>query len=498
MTTPWWGAELLGGRPDDEPWARAGREVSRAELRGRIQESIGIFAAHGIREGSSVALRLPPSLTGIWSLLALWSLGAQVQLLDHRLKPAEVQRVLDLCEPRYYVHFMDGTATQFQDECEVYVEWRRTGSAARTDHCLVQFSSGSTGRPKVIGRTAASLRAELASFSRIPGMPQRGERLLLLNSTIHSLGLIGGVLHAMSTGATLVFTPRLQPQALVSTLAEQEIDAVFGVPFHYDLLSRVPRAPALPRLRLAVSGGERLSRDVHRRFEERYGIRVGQAYGMTETGIVATDLTGAFAPPVVGRVAPGVHTRVVGGELWVRLDRSPYLQDEGTERYTDGWLNSKDLAHFCERDGTLRITGRSDSLVAIGGLKVDLMEIEHELALHPAVREAVVLHGEEGIEAHIGAPDGVTVSELQSFARERLSNFKIPRRFQVVPALPRTANGKLLRSAGLLRAAYAAGQGGAAARRLPVREAPPHPVREAPGVSGAPGVSEAPGTEAAA
>ncbi|MEV8535744.1 class I adenylate-forming enzyme family protein [Streptomyces sp. NPDC051211] len=456
VTAPWWGADLLGCHPDDAVWARTtGRDVTWAELRDRVKESIGIFSAHGVGPGSSVALRLPPSLTGIWSLLALWSLGAQVQLLDHRLKPAEVQRVLDLCNPRYYVHFTDAVSTQFQDECEVYVEWRRGGSRSRTDHCLVQFSSGSTGLPKVIGRTAASLRAELESFSAIDGMPRTGERILLLNSTIHSLGLIGGVLHAMRAGATLVFTAALQPQALVRTLAEERIDVVFGVPFHYDLLSRVQDPPALPRLRLAVSGGERLDEDLHRRFEERYGIRIGQAYGMTETGIVATDLRGEFAPPVVGTVAPGVHTRVSGGELWVRLDRSPYLQDVGAERYVDGWLNSKDLTRFCEADGTLRITGRSDSLVAVGGLKVDLMEIEQELARHPAVSEAVVVHG-DGIEAHLAAPDGLSVSEILAFARERLSNFKIPRRFHITTALPRTTNGKLLRTAELLHAAYAA------------------------------------------
>lgn len=465
VTIPWWGAELLGSRPEHDVWARTSRDVTWAELRRQVTRSIDIFAAHGIGPGSSVALRLPPSLTGIWSLLALWSLGAQVQLLDHRLKPAEVQRVLDLCRPKYYAYTTDETAAQFQDECEVYVEWRRDGTPARTDHCLVQFSSGSTGRPKVIGRSAASLRGELDAFARIAGMPRRGERVLLLSSTVHSLGLIGGVLHAMSVGATLVFTTHLQPQALAATLAEQDIDAVFGVPFHYDLLSRVPDPPAAPRLRLAVSGGERLREDVHRSFEERYGVRIGQAYGMTETGIVATDLTGEFTPPVVGRVAPGVHTRVRAGELWVRLDQSPYLQEEGAERYVDGWLNSKDLAHYCEADGTLRITGRSDSLVAVGGLKVDLMEIEHELALHPCVREVVVVHTESGIEAHVGAPEGLTVSELMAFARERLSNFKIPRRIHVIPALPRTANGKLLRSAELLRAAQAGTRRTAAAGR---------------------------------
>lgn len=459
----WWGAELLVGQPDDGVWAHGSSAVTWRRLREQVALSAEVFAVHGIRAGSSVALRLPPSLTSIVSLLALWSLGAQVQLLDHRLKPAEVERMLALCEPSCYVHFTDkgGAVPAFQDECEVFVEWRRTGRDAVTDHCLVQFSSGSTGRPKVIARSPQSLQAEIERFSRIEGMPRAGEKVLLLNSAIHSLGLVGGVLHALNVGATLVFTPRLQPDALAGTLAQHGIHAVFGVPFHYDLLSRVREVPPLAHLRLAVSGGEILTPEVYRRFQDRYGLAVGQAYGMTETGIIATDLPGRFGPPAVGLPAPGVRTKLAGGELHVALERSPYLQAEGAERFSGGWLRTHDLCERDEASGCLRVSGRSDSLIAVGGLKVDLMEIESVLAEHPGVREVVVVHG-DGIEAHLALTEGTTVSELTAFARTRLSNYKIPKRFHAVDAVPRTANGKLLRNVQLLHAAYA--QPAAAAR----------------------------------
>ncbi|GLZ32251.1 long-chain-fatty-acid--CoA ligase [Lentzea sp. NBRC 105346] len=445
----WWGEHLLAGDDHDAVLVHGEHVITRRAVREQVTAEALIFASHGIGPGSTVALRLPPSFTSVWALLALWSLGAQVLLLDHRLKPDEVERMLKLCRPAYYVRSLDPptAVTSFRNEYEVFVEWRRDGRDAESEHRLVQLSSGSTGRPKVIGRTAESLLAEIDRFSLIDGMPRRGERVLLLNSTIHSFGLVGGLLHGLNSGATTVFTPKLQPEALLRTLVDQEINAVFGVPFHFDLLSRARHVPALPSLRLAVSGGERLTAEVHQRFLDRYGVRIGQAYGMTEVGIIATDLAGEFPLPAVGRPAPGVPVSVVDGELRIGLPATPYLQQDEKVRFADGWLRSFDL---CTLDGdVLSVTGRADSLVAIGGLKVDLTEIEAVLAEHPAVAEVVVVHG-EGIEAHVGSPDGVCVSDLAAFCRTRLSNYKIPKRFTVLPALPRTANGKLLRNAELL------------------------------------------------
>jgi acyl-coenzyme A synthetase/AMP-(fatty) acid ligase len=446
----WWGEHLLAGDDRGVALVHGKHVITRQAVRDQVVAEATIFASHGIGPGSTVALRLPPSFTSVWALLALWSLGAQVLLLDHRLKPAEVERMLRLYRPAYYVRSLDPPAavTAFRNEYEVFVEWRRDGQNAASEHRLVQLSSGSTGRPKVIGRTAESLLAEIDRFSLIDGMPRRGERVLLLNSVIHSFGLLGGLLHGLNSGATTVFTSHLQPDALLRTFVDHEINVVFGVPFHFDLLTRVSRAPTLPALRLAVSGGERLTPEVHQRFHERYGVRIGQAYGMTEVGIIATDLAGEFPLPAVGRPAPGVRVAIVDGELHIGLPETPYLQQDNKVRFADGWLRSFDLCE--EKSGVLSITGRADSLVVIGGLKIDLTEIEAVLAEHPRVAEVVVMH-DRGIEAHVGSPDGVSVSDLAAFCRTRLSNYKIPKRFTILPALPRTANGKLLRNVELLR-----------------------------------------------
>ncbi|WP_035804584.1 class I adenylate-forming enzyme family protein [Kitasatospora mediocidica] len=440
---------------DDGVWAtHAGTTVTRATMRAEVARARETLAAHGITRGSTVAVQILPSFTLLWSVFALWCGGAQVMLFDPRLTPAETTRLLELCDPQF--HLTSGAAAQvftpFREECEVVVVRRKAGLPAQGDHRLIQFSSGSTGLPKVIGRTGSSLLAEVERFGNLADMPGRGEQVLLLSSLAHSFGLIGGVLHALAVGATLHFSARLRPHDLLRVMAERQVDAVFGVPVHYDLLSRVAAPPPLPRLRLAVCGGEMLAPEIFERFEERYRLRIGQAYGMTEVGIIATDLTGRDAPPAVGLPAPGILTAVVDGTLRVRLADDPYLHADLDGRYVDRWLNTRDRCVVRPGSGVLEITGRADSMVAIGGLKVDLTEVETALAEHPAVTEVVVVYG-EAIEAHLVVERQVPRAELLNWCRERLSPYKIPKVFHFRAALPRTANGKLVRNRELLHTA---------------------------------------------
>jgi acyl-coenzyme A synthetase/AMP-(fatty) acid ligase len=451
---------LFDARDDDLPYLTHRQEtIRRAELRERVAKQAAVFAGYGIGPGSTVGLRTPPSFTQVEVLLALWRLGAQVLLFDFRLKPAEVDALCAVCRPQFMVGAGSNVraAFGFRPEYEVTTECRRTGRPAGTGHRLVQFSSGSTGRPKVIGRTARSLAAEVEAFAAVPGMPGDGDRLLLLSSTAHSFGLIGGLLHSLAAGVRVVFAPRVSARDILRTAVDHRVTALFGVPMHFELLAAAPDPPALPDLRVAVSGGELMPPEVAARFAERYGVPVGEAYGTTETGVVAIDVSGALRPSV-GRAAPGVVVRQHRGELDVALAESPYLFDSGGTQYADGWLHTRDRATV-DDTGAVSVHGRADSLVVIGGLKVDLTEVEHVLREHPAVEQAVLVH-EDVTEAYVAVAAGVerpSAEELLRWCRERLADHKAPRVIRLLETLPRTSNGKLLRQAAALRAAASGG-----------------------------------------
>jgi acyl-coenzyme A synthetase/AMP-(fatty) acid ligase len=451
--------QLLEAHPGELPYLVHGEDVvSREQFRTAVDWEAEVLAGHGIGEGHKVMLQLPPSYTQVEVLLALWKLGAQVMLVDHRLKPAEVDTLRALCHPQYLLDTgsVGRSAIGFEPRYAVVTTRCPDGRGAVTDHRLVQFSSGSTGLPKVIGRTTASLAAEIERFDRIAGMPTLGERLLLLSSTAHSFGLIAGLLHSLASGTVVVFARRLTAAGILADAASNRVQVVFGTPFHYELLSTAREVPALPELRAAVSGGEIMPPETAARFAERFSVAVGESYGTTESGVIAMDVSGASRPSV-GRAAPGMEVRIQDDALEVRLpDGSPYLYEASGLRYVDGWLRTFDRAALDE-SGAVHLLGRSDSLVVVGGLKLDLTEVETVLCGHPDVTGAVVVHA--GVtEAYVSTKDdtGPSAGELLRWCRERLADYKVPRTVQVLPALPRTSNGKLVRRRDVLLAQSAA------------------------------------------
>jgi 3-hydroxy-4-methylanthranilate adenylyltransferase len=460
LPVDWVGEMLLAGDAD-EACLRFSGPVDRGGLRTLVDEQQATLTDAGLVSGGTVALRLPPSLTYLALLLAAWRVGAEVSLLDHRLTEHEVQRALDRVAAQFVVQPTEVTGHRMQGYADVVaaVSARPDGRPAQTDHALVQFSSGSTGASKVVARTAEDLAAELDRYARLDGYPGRGERVVLLASIVHVLGLVGGLLHALHAGVELVFPERLTADGILAAVAGgAEPTTVLGVPFHAELLLAVPEPPRLPSLRRMIVAGELVRPGVPERFAARYGVPLGTMYGMTELGVIATDLDGTNWPSVVP--AAGMQVRAEDGELLVAMPASPYLGLSDPTRFADGWLHTRDAATVDPSTGLVTILGRLDSQVSIGGLKVDLTEVEQTLAVLPEVAEVVVVYDGE-IEAYLSLADGSTVDDVRAGMERELAPFKRPRRLHLLPQLPRTATGKIVRNGAALRdAAEAATRSG--------------------------------------
>ena len=132
-------ADLLSEHPDDLPYLIADHVVTHGELRDAVDQEAALFASSGVRAGSTVALQVPPSFTQIEVLLALWRLGAQVMLIDHRLKQSEVDALRALCHPQFLVSGDTAglTPLRFEPRYEVVTSRFPDGRAAATDHRLV-------------------------------------------------------------------------------------------------------------------------------------------------------------------------------------------------------------------------------------------------------------------------------------------------------------------------------------------------------------------------
>jgi acyl-coenzyme A synthetase/AMP-(fatty) acid ligase len=450
---PEWVDEVLLAGAADDVCLHLGEPVSRAQLRRLVAERRRVLAEAGLGRGGSVALCLAPSLAFITNLLASWQLGAQVSLLDHRLTPFEVDLALRRLLPQVVVTAAgrQGSAGPLRGFAEI-TERVRTypGRPAATGHAVIQLSSGSTGPSKIIGRDAASLVGEVRRYAMIDGVPGSGERIVSLASMVHVLGLVGGLLYSLQAGVNLTIPARMTADGILAAVAASPQPAtLLGVPFHIELLASVQHPPELPQLTGMTTGGELVRADVHAAFTDRYGIRLGNMYGMTEVGVIATDLFGMHRPAM--RPAPGCNVREEAGELHIALPASPYLgyhQDPG--RWSAGWLHTRDAGSVDPGTGLVRVLGRRDSQVSVGGLKVDLTEVEHTLAALPEVAAAVVVH-DHAIEAYLVLAEGAEASAVERALSTRLAAYKRPRRLHVVERLPRTATGKLVRDQAALR-----------------------------------------------
>jgi acyl-coenzyme A synthetase/AMP-(fatty) acid ligase len=450
----WVDRHLLAG-PDDGICLWFDRPVTRGALRGLVDEHATRLAEAGLGAGGSVSLRLPPGLSYVAHLLAAWRLGAQVSLLDHRLTPYEAEQAMSVIQPQLLVcavgeapkHLLRG----YTDVVAGIT--RRDGRPAGTDHALLQLSSGSTGPSKVIGRTAADLLAEIDRYRRLDGYPRPGERVVLLASMVHVLGLVGGLLYGIAAAVTVVVPAFLTTPAILDAVAAgPQRTTILGVRFHIELLASVD-SPSLPQLAAMIVGGEVVPARTVRTFEAKYRVPLGVMYGMTEVGVIATDLSGKHRPALAP--VSGMVLREEGGQLAIARSRTPYVGRTVPGRWIAGWLYTRDAGAVAPDTGLVTVTGRLDSQVSIAGLKVDLTEVEQTLVELPGVAEAVVLF-DGTIEAYVTTDQPRTADELAQALTGRLAAYKRPQRLHLLPKLPRTASGKVVRDPRVLHAAVAA------------------------------------------
>jgi long-chain acyl-CoA synthetase len=283
----------------------------------------------------------------------------------------------------------------------------------------------------------------------------------------HAFGLNGALLAPLLAGVTVRLVERFVPDAVAEVLAREGVTVLPGVATMFHRLLELPDFKGAPRLRLGVSGAAPCPWQLAQAWRARTGVRIVRGYGSTELfrplSYLAADATDY--PDCVGRPVPGVEIRVVdddghavaAGEEGELLIRTPAVMDgylgnaaETAAVLAGGWYSTGDLARLTP-DGYVAIVGRKRERIKRGGYSVFPAEVETVLLAHPAVREAAVVGvpdatlGEE-VVAFVALRSGATPDELVAWCRERLAAFKYPRRITVLPTLPRSATGKVLKA----------------------------------------------------
>jgi fatty-acyl-CoA synthase len=338
------------------------------------------------------------------------------------------------------------------------------------------YTSGTTGNPKGVLYSHRSdvLHALGQCIADALGICN-ADRVMPVVPMFHANAW--GLPHAsMFVGADMVMPSRfLQPEPLARLIEDERVTVAAAVPTIWaDLLRWCDEhKPDLSSLRVVPCGGAAVPLELQKAWEERHGVRILQAWGMTETspvGSVARPPRGVEGDEAwacrakAGRILPLVEARLVAddgsevdwdgeqtGELEVRGPwiASAYYEDpSGADKFDDGWLRTGDIAAI-DSKGFIRITDRAKDVIKSGGEWISSVELEGELMAHPEVLEAAVIakpdeRWSERPLACVVRSEGSDVSaeDLREHLRSRVAKWWLPDEFAFVDEVPKTSVGK--------------------------------------------------------
>ena len=360
------------------------------------------------------------------------------------------------------------TAEEFPTDAPVDIGWSPSGRT-ESDLAVLIYTSGTTGHPKGAMLTHGNLLHNVESCRQILQVVDV-DRFILMLPMFHSFMLTVSILLPLLTGGSIVLIRSLHPP---KTMREEMIvnrgSVLPAMAQVFRLLSGLPKGLELP-LRLCISGAGPLPAEILRGFNERHpGTPLIEGYGLSEASPVVSvnPVQGPWIAGTIGIPIPGVEISIrdglgrpvddgVDGELWVRGGNvmSGYWNapEKTAETLVDGWLRTGDIGNR-RPDGYFVITDRLKDMLKPNGINVYPREIEEVIYQFPGVRECAVVgepderRGERPV-AFIAVDEGRTVDEkaLLAFLKERLADYKLPRRAIVLPCLPRNATGKLLKT----------------------------------------------------
>ncbi len=451
-----------------------GRSYTFGEIDAWSTQFAHALLARGLRAGDRLAVYLPNRPEYIVLSLGCFKAGIIIVPINILYKEREAGHILRDSGPRAVV-IDDASPAPGVDAWlldSLVRDAAAHGSAPVLTHVTAAspaaliYTSGTTGAAKGAVLTHGNFAANASTLVRAWRFTAE-DRLLLALPLFHVHGLGNGVMCWLASGCIVRLLPRFEQRTAVDDFTAFRPTVFFGVPTMYVRLLELPEDAARRigrNARLFVSGSAPLAVHVLESFQSRFGHRILERYGMTETLMTLSNpYDGERRAGTVGLPLPGVHARIVAsaadvadgqrGELWVR---SPTVcagywnrPDATAAAFADGWFHTGDVASRAA-DGYITLHGRQSDLIISGGFNIYPREIEEVLAEHPIVAEAAVAGLQDAARGEIPIAFVVVRDDaaldppaLEAHCRAQLASFKVPRAFVEVPSLPRTALGKV-------------------------------------------------------
>ncbi len=431
--------------------------------------------AKGVSRLHRVGLLCDDSIDYIIASLAILSLSAVVVPVSTEQTPDEVEAVIDRIDVDFIIAesglrqggYGEPLHSAGLTKKKLALTKRTVRESPKSEYyrinpAFIRFSSGTTGTSKgvVLSHESIIERTDVADM----GLRITSEDTVLwvLSMSFH---FVVTILLFLRRGATIVLCGHSYPNSIIEGITRHRGTFIYSSPFYYSLLSRTEllSGNALGNIRLAVSTAMKLPEQVAEDFFAKFGFELTEAYGIIEVGLPFVRLAGGRDKRgSVGKPLPdfkimldnkddeGVGEIRIKGKGMLDAYYSPWQGRE--EILTDGWFKTGDLGKI-DRDGFLFIVGRYRDAINFVGMKVFAQEVEAVLNRHPEVKESLVygsshpLFGQLPMAKIVLKDGGVSpdVNELRRFCYRHLARYKVPKDFEIVDGLPKTASGKIKR-----------------------------------------------------
>jgi acyl-CoA synthetase (AMP-forming)/AMP-acid ligase II len=498
-------AERFGGKPAIEVGLS---RLTFAELQDDARTFGAALVASGVESGDRVAIWTCNSVEWVVAMLGSSLVGAVLVPINTRFKGGEAAGILARSRARVlvtatdfldtdYVTMLRSAGVALPDLATTVVArggapggaeaWTgflgRATDAGRAivdqrqslvgpdDLSDILFTSGTTGLPKGVLMTHRRTLCVATDWVTMTGLCP-DDRYLMVNPYFHMFGLKAGILACVAAGATMLPEAVFDVDRVLGRIERERVTVLPGSPTLYQAILDDPERGShdLSSLRVAVTGAADIPVELIRRMDTELPFStIVTGYGLTEAGTAAATGPGDDVETIattVGRPRPGFEIRIADdngdelpagepGEVVLRGGSVMvgYLDDpESTRRAfsADGSLRTGDIG-LIDPAGCLRIVGRAKDMYIVGGFNAYPAEIENALLRHPGIAQAAVIGiaddrlGEVGMAFVVTAAPGLTGTDIIGWCREQMANYKVPRRVELVDALPVNATGKVMK-----------------------------------------------------
>ena len=484
-----WFRERSARTPERKALHFEGRDWSYGEMQRAIERCAGRLAELGLTKGDRVAFLGHNQPMFLFTMFAAARLGAIFVPLNFRLTGPELAFMLEDCAARVLIvdaahraviepqlARLPSLKATLAAEDEAHWTNDPPPSTAQVparedDVALIMYTSGTTGRPKGAMLTHGNIWWNNTS-GLLATDTLANDVTLTAAPIFHVGGLNVTTLVTFQKGGLVVLHRNFDPGRALADIDKYRVTTMFGVPAMFLFMAQHPdfKETDLSSVRILLVGGAPSPLPLLKTYLAR-GVSMQQGYGLTETAPGVSILAPEYALTKVGSSGcPSMFVEVkivdsdgrvieiprAQGEILVRgpnVTKGYWGLPDATAKAIDkdGWLHTGD-AGFFDEEGFLTVSDRIKDMIITGGENVYPAEIESQLMRHPAIAEIGVIGepddqwGERVVAVAALKPGALlTLEELNAFAEETVAHYKLPKRLEIVKALPRNATGKILK-----------------------------------------------------